>query len=124
MIGGKSGDLGGLPVINIAVLAVLALAGYRSTQLIVWDSILDPIRDRIHLWQAHRPESRPRELITTLIGCPYCMGFWLSGIILAIYLTCTGTWGDAHWLLHGVEWFAIAGGAVLLNRWDDTRAAV
>jgi len=109
-------------VIHIAELAVLCLAGYRATQLIVHDSILDPIRDRIHLWRAARPESKAREAVTTLIGCPYCSGFWLAGIILAVYLTCTGTWGDANWLLHGVEWFAVAGGAVLLNRWDDTRS--
>jgi hypothetical protein len=41
--------------------------------------------------------------------------------VLAAWLLTTGTWHDAPLLIHGIEWLAVAGGAVLLNRWDDTR---
>ncbi|MFB7496077.1 DUF1360 domain-containing protein [Streptomyces sp. NPDC056161] len=110
-------------MIGIPVLAVLALAGYRATQLAVWDSILDPVRDRVIDWQTSQPESSVRAAITTLITCVYCTGWWLSGAILLTYLLATGTWDRAPLVIHGVEWFAVAGGAVLLNRWDDSRKA-
>lgn len=105
-------------MITIPELVVLALAGYRATQLAVYDTIGDPIRDRIHAWAARRP-SRAREQVTTLIGCIYCTGWWVSGLVLAVYLTATGSWGQAPPLVHGIEWFAVAGAAVLAGRWDD-----
>ncbi|MCF3960271.1 DUF1360 domain-containing protein [Streptomyces fuscigenes] len=108
-------------MIGIPVLLVLALAGYRATQLAVWDSILDPARDKVIDWQTRRPESTLRAAIVTLITCVYCTGWWLSGAVLGTYLLTTGTWDRAPLLIHGLEWFAVAGGAVLLNRWDDSR---
>lgn len=108
-------------MIGIPVLAVLALAGYRATQLVVWDSITDPLRDRIIDWQARRPESSLRAALVTLITCVYCSGWWLSGAVLAAYLLATGTWTGVPLVVHGLEWLAVAGGAVLLNRWDDSR---
>lgn len=108
-------------MIGIPVLAVLALAGYRATQLAVWDSILDPARDRVIDWQARRPESSLRAAIVTLITCVYCTGWWLSGAILLAYLLATDTWTGVPLVVHGLEWFAVAGAAVLLNRWDDSR---
>lgn len=110
-------------MIEIPVLAVLALAGYRATQLVVWDSILDPARDRVIDWQARRPESSLRAALVTLITCVYCAGWWLSGAVLALYLTTTGTWTGTPVAVHALEWLAVAGGAVLLNRWDDSRKA-
>lgn len=106
-------------MVTLVELAVLALAAYRATQLFVHDTIADPIRDRIHAWHARRPESAARAWVTALISCVYCTGWWLSGVALAAYLTATGGWGEAPWLVHGIEWFAVAGAAVLLNRWDD-----
>ena len=108
-------------MITPAVLLVLALAGYRATQLLVHDSLLDPARDRLHAWHATRPESGPRTALITLISCVYCMGWWVSGALLATYLLAAGQWHTAPLLTHGLEWLAVAGGAVLLNRWDDTR---
>jgi hypothetical protein len=108
-------------VLSPAALALLALAGYRATQLVVHDSVLDTPRRRLDAWQQARPNSAPRELLVTLISCVYCAGWWLSGAILATWLLATGTWDDAPLLVHGVEWFGVAGGAVLLNRWDDSR---
>lgn len=110
-------------MIGIPVLAVLALAGYRATQLAVWDSILDPARNRVMDWQARRPDSSLRAAVLTLITCVYCAGWWLSGAVLALYLTTTGTWHGTPVAVHALEWLAVAGGAVLLNRWDDTRKA-
>lgn len=108
-------------MLTLAELAVLALAGYRATQMVVWDSLFDGVRDRIRLWHADRPESKAREMTVTLMSCPYCSGWWLAGAILVVYLAAAGRWDAAPLLVHGVEWLAVAGGAVLLNRWDDTR---
>ncbi|MDH6189138.1 hypothetical protein M2168_002170 [Streptomyces sp. CZ24] len=110
-------------MISLVVLAFLALAGYRGTQLVVHDSLLDPVRARIDAWQQKRPTSAYREAVVTLISCVYCTGWWVSGALLATWLHVTGTWGDAPILVHGIEWLAVAGGAVLLNRWDDERKA-
>ncbi|MGW3736657.1 DUF1360 domain-containing protein [Streptomyces sp. NPDC005148] len=102
-------------------LALLALAGYRGTQLAVHDSILDPARDRVHDWHQRRLGSTARTFVVTLISCVYCTGWWVSGALLLTYLLVTGHWDQAPLLVHGIEWLAVAGAAVLLNRWDDSR---
>lgn len=106
-------------MVTVVELAVLALAAYRATQLFVYDTVGDPARNRLHVWHARRPDSAARGWVIALISCVYCTGWWLSGATLAAYLTATGGWGAAPWLVHGIEWFAVAGAAALLNRWDD-----
>lgn len=108
-------------MLQLPELALLALAGYRATQLAVHDSILDPVRDRIFAWYEKRPGSGPRTAVITLISCVYCMGWWIAGALLATWLLATGTWHSAPLVVHGAEWLAVAGAAVLLNRWDDSR---
>jgi hypothetical protein len=109
-------------VVTIVELVLLALASYRATRLVVHDVIADPARDIIFRWREHRLDSPIREAAVTLISCTYCAGFWVTGILLAVYLTATGQWGAAPLLVHGIEWLAVAGAAALLNRADDTLA--
>ena len=106
-------------MIGIHELVFLALAGYRLTQLGVHDAILDPVRDKVLDWQTRRPESGARAFVVTLITCIYCLGWWLSGAVLAAWLL----WPDNRVVQVGVMWFALAGAAALLNRWDDSRKA-
>ncbi|WP_284576796.1 DUF1360 domain-containing protein [Streptomyces sp. 2P-4] len=108
-------------MISLAALVLLAAASYRGTQLVVHDSILDPARDRVIGWHEKRPDSALRTAIVTLISCVYCTGWWVSGAFLAAWLLATDAWHGTPLLVHGIEWFAVAGAAVLLNRWDDTR---
>ncbi|QKW06942.1 DUF1360 domain-containing protein [Streptomyces sp. NA04227] len=110
-------------MLQLPELALLALAGYRGTQLAVHDTILDPLRDRIFAWHEAQPEAKVRAFVVTLISCVYCMGWWISGALLATWLLVNDAWPDAPVLVHGVEWLAVAGAAVLLNRWDDERKA-
>ncbi|MFF5668812.1 DUF1360 domain-containing protein [Streptomyces hygroscopicus] len=110
-------------MISLPVLAVLGFAAYRATQLGVYDTILDPTRERLAAWQANNLDSKPRAFVVQLISCIYCLGFWLSGATLLAYLLAIRGWGEASWLVHGIEWFAVAGVQALLNRWDDTRQA-
>lgn len=107
-------------MITALEVALLALAGYRGTQLVVHDSILDAARLRIDEWQQKRPTSRVRAMLVTLISCVYCSGWWVSGGLLLTWLLVTGQWHGAPVLVHAVEWAAVAGAAVLLNRWDDS----
>lgn len=107
-------------MITVPELAILALAGYRGTQLAVHDTLLDPLRDRIYARHAANTESHPMGWVVTLISCVYCMGWWIAGALLATYLLVTGQFHGTPLLVHGIEWLAVAGGAVLLNRWDDS----
>ncbi|MDX3067155.1 DUF1360 domain-containing protein [Streptomyces sp. ND04-05B] len=107
-------------MISLPVLALLGFAAYRATQLGVHDSLLDGPRERLAAWYAKNLDSKPRAFVVQLISCIYCLGFWLSGATLLAYLLTTGAWGDASWLVHGIEWFAVAGVQALLNRRDDT----
>lgn len=107
-------------MINLPELALLGFAGYRATQLAVHDTILDPVRDRIHAWHENRPTSSVRSAAVSLISCVYCMGWWISGALLAVYLLLTDQFTGVPLLLHGIEWLAVAGAAVLVNRLDDT----
>jgi len=106
---------------SLLTLGVLGLAAYRATQLVVWDTIGDPVRARIELWHARRFESAFRTFVRDLISCTYCAGWWLSLLTLAVYLTAAGQWGAASPLVHAVEFWAVAGVQALLNRWDDSR---
>lgn len=108
-------------MISPTELALLALAGYRGTQLVVHDSILDPVRARIDAWQQKKPHSTFRDSVVTLISCVYCSGWWVAGTLLATCLLATGEMRHEPLLVHLIEWLGVAGGAVLLNRWDDSR---
>lgn len=108
-------------MIGLPELALLAAAGYRGTQLAVFDSILDAPRAVVFDWHSRRTESATRTAAVTLISCIYCMGFWVSGAVLATYLLTTGQWTTAPLLVHGVEWFAVAGAQALFSRWDNSR---
>jgi uncharacterized membrane protein len=107
-------------VISLPVLALLGFAAYRATQLGVHDSILDPARERLAAWHTKNLDSKARAFLIQLVSCIYCLGYWLSGVTLLVYLLATDSWGDAPWIVHGIEWFAVAGVQALLNRRDDT----
>lgn len=108
-------------MIGLPELALLALAGYRGTQLAVYDTILDRPRDALFTWGAKDSKSKVRHAVITLISCTYCAGFWVSGAFLAAYLLATHQWHGVPLAVHGIEWFAVAGAQALLSRWDNSR---
>ncbi|MGW3447322.1 DUF1360 domain-containing protein [Streptomyces sp. NPDC001076] len=107
-------------MISLPVLALLGFAAYRATQLGVHDSILDSARERLAAWHAKQLDSKARAFLIQLVSCIYCLGYWLSGVTLLAYLVATDSWGGAPWIVHGIEWFAVAGVQALLSRRDDT----
>lgn len=110
-------------MLHLATLAVLGLASYRATQLVVWDTIGDGLRARLELWHARKFDSRVRTFIRNLVKCPYCVGWWLSMLATLTFITATGGWRAdlGSLLVHAVECWAVAGIQALLNRWDDSR---
>lgn len=64
---------------------LLALATYRVWRLIAVDQITEPIRARFifrdgRLWQ----------WVADLVGCPWCLGWWLSGVASVAYVMVLG----------------------------------
>jgi hypothetical protein len=61
---------------------LLALASFRLTRLIAWDTW--PPVSRARIWLLYRPEGGLRsDALDELFACPFCLGFWIS---LAFYL--------------------------------------
>uniref|UniRef100_A0AAU3HQ08 DUF1360 domain-containing protein n=1 Tax=Streptomyces sp. NBC_01393 TaxID=2903851 RepID=A0AAU3HQ08_9ACTN len=88
---GPEGDIpSGVTLLDLSILALLGLGGYRGTQLAVHDIVLDPIRDRGIAWHERRQDCPVRTAVVSLISCVYCMGWWGSGALLATYLLATG----------------------------------
>jgi hypothetical protein len=58
----------------LLALPLLTLASYRVWRLIALDSITEPIRARFIF-----REGRGWEWLSTLVTCPWCSGFWISG---------------------------------------------
>ena len=54
------------------ILTMYVLASMRLTRLVNADTILDPVR--VRLARRFGPEST----ILEFLGCPWCVGFWIS----------------------------------------------
>lgn len=74
-------------MISVGVLALLALASYRITRLIVIDSILDELRDWFFKKLDYRHDKKTdvyysrnffMQKLSYLIQCTWCAGVWVS----------------------------------------------
>lgn len=70
-----------------------ALAAYRITRLVTTDKITEPIFDKIRFglerrWYAkHGPvgsDTHFNSKLAFLLSCPWCLGFWVSGVVTVI----------------------------------------
>lgn len=109
-------------MLTLTELALLAAASYRGVQLLVHDSLTDPIRDKIETRHATNPRNKLWWFLNAVLGCVYCAGMYVAAAALWAYWLATSTWDDTPWVVHGLEWFAVAGIAALANRRDDTWA--
>lgn len=80
-------------------LLILILASFRLTHLIVFDSIMEPVRSRL--------ENLP--FIGPLISCYWCCGIWVSAALLLFSMVWPGPSFPVMLIL------AIAGGQALLE---------
>lgn len=77
---------------------LLSLAAFRVWKLIGEDTILD----RPRTWVLKRVKDDKLELFIT---CPWCSGFWISGVALMVYCVTT-EWLD--WFGFLTSWFAVS----------------
>lgn len=102
---------------TLGVFALLALACYRVTRLVVTDELTQPLRDRVlRRWPpTNRPllgfDGQPRpdtgrlapSWQVTLVNCSWCVGVWtsLAGVALLHWR------GYLHsWTVSGFAWLA------------------
>jgi hypothetical protein len=81
--------------LSLAAVIVLGLAAARLWRLISQDLILAPLRDRLvgvekfQVGDAQVQKNlRPR--VVEFLGCPWCLGFWISIPAVALYLYAPG----------------------------------
>lgn len=89
-------------------LILLTLATTRVTRFVTTDSLGEwLIRDPAEAWWLKKGGSWRAKLISGL-ECPYCVGFWLGVIAIAVLMLAGGP-GDA------ALWWRLASGAFALN---------
>ena len=102
---------------------ILSLASWRVFRLLAEDTILDkPRRKLLRLgdWQEEDGEQNlPQDYRFEwgiFLTCPYCAGFWLSGIALALYSLIVEWHGVFSFL---VVWFALSATVAYLAKGDE-----
>jgi len=105
---------------------VVALAGYRLTRLVVFDSLFgfnaesgSSMSRRLDVWSwAADGSVRPgvggwfRDKVGNLLVCSYCVGVWLTVGCWALWV-----WGPS-WARFGITAAAVAGVQALLSAAD------
>jgi len=89
--------------ISVFDLVLLILATYRLTHLMVYDSVMNWLRDYFEKFT-----KGPGKTISNLITCPWCTGIW-AALVLAFFYFLT----PYAWLAIFV--IALAGAAILLK---------
>lgn len=61
-------------------LVIYALAAYRLTRFLVEDHLFEGVREWV--WKRRGPDTKLGYLFT----CYWCMGFWMSSLLVAGYI--------------------------------------
>lgn len=97
--------------VGVFEFVLLSLAVFRLTRLFVYDSVSQWIRDIfldtkeetvagvVYVIRS-KPQTGIRRLFTDLLGCPWCVGVWISLFAVFIYFMWPITW--FFWLLLAV----------------------
>lgn len=95
--------------------AVLVLVSYRVTRLVTTDSLWAGTRERITDALMGRGTT-PASKLAELIGCPFCVGFWVSALTVAT--CCWVGWVSLPWRHAVVVAWAVAGAQALCSSID------
>lgn len=93
----------------IVYLVLIALVSYRLWRLAAIDQITEPLRSPLI-----RSDSRVAGWALDLIGCPWCLGFWICGAVSAA----VGVYADWSLLDALLVWWASSALVGLLGRLD------
>lgn len=103
-------------------LVLLATAAaYRATRLVTTDKITEPVFERLRWalerrWQEKHDGGSDTDWnskLAYLLSCPWCLGFWVSGVFTVIL---SMAYGLDYPIL---TWFAMSTGIGLLARIDS-----
>ncbi len=79
----------GVPLsIDLFDLALITLAVFRLTRLVVYDSIMKFFRD----WFENAREGTFLGTLRTLVNCPWCMGLWFALSVTFFYFFYLEAW--------------------------------
>lgn len=111
---------------DFLLVVLLALATYRISRLIIFDSLVGTRVDsgtklsrRIDEWAYNQDGTDKgfwRGKVGDLITCPHCLSFWIS------WSACSLWWGIRPWAItwqQGLIVWAVAGIASLVWDWRD-----
>ena len=68
---------------QVVLFLLMSLASYRLWRLIGYDTISEPLRDKI----------KPDSWLDALVTCQWCLGSWISFAVVAA----TAWVGDVNW---------------------------
>lgn len=91
----------------LAASVLIGAAAYRAWRIVGKDQITEPFR----VWLI-RHDGRFWDFISDLIGCPWCLGFWLAGAITFLF---SGGWSIQQF---AVVWLAASAVTGLLGMVD------
>lgn len=101
---------------------LLALASWRVYRLLAEDTILETPRRKLlrmsDSW-AEEGDDPGEEYLWRWglwLGCPYCAGFWVSGVVLIAYSIIIDWPGTFEFI---VSWLALSAAVALLAKIDD-----
>lgn len=98
---------------DLSLIALLSLATYRLTRLIVKDTLWQETRRKIEFFiLGHEPRSW-RDKLHELLTCPYCISVWLSAGVVA------GADAYTSVPLPFLTFLAVAAGCVLVWRYIE-----
>ncbi|HEX2244634.1 MAG TPA: DUF1360 domain-containing protein, partial [Gammaproteobacteria bacterium] len=76
---------------SLLALIVLILASFRITRIFVDDTITEPYRMWFVRWH-EKTHSKASHFFLTLITCPWCLGWWVSGSATLVYFLGVEDW--------------------------------
>lgn len=94
----------------LIALVPLTLVAWRVWRIVAVDTITEPLRARF-LFR----DGRGWEWFAELVTCPWCLGFWISGGVVAAYVFGVGL----PWWLFLVGWLAVSAGVGITNALVD-----
>ena len=92
----------------LLLFAIVVLASYRLTRLVVADVILDGPRQRL---------VRHGGFVGEIVSCSTCAGVWVSALVVAVTWAAVGLPAPSLWFA------AVPGGQMLLSLTDERLGA-
>lgn len=104
---------------TLLTLIILAFASFRITRLALFDTILDNIRLKFHMWlTSDKKVGNPLwNKIYDVVSCSWCLGTYVSLLVFSVYFAAwPWEFGREGW----IEFAAVAGMQGLLHAYEPS----